>query len=364
MKRSLEGLGLGFCCAVLALPPQAARAADGESSFTPDSFIMPIYSVMLANGLTTNVPVYSCSSAGLDAPPPSGDAGAAPGEADAGAAQDCLVDMADEAALANLFSAPADIPPGTYDRIVVGTCRSNSSFDAKVRGSVVLNDVTHYTTSTIPVISTNPADLDYATINYGGCGNTVMLPSPLTVAEGDTITVNAFFTLEGLSWVLGNSSPGLGGCAVAPAGGFNVCSGLPVLVGYIGTAAPTLSAFLITEDPTDLLGAKAAGQVVLLSQGGEPFSGFLRRVYSQESAPTLISYDVPLREITRNPADADAGAGDAGVPVSYDVWAIGDPFQDVSKYRVRFPRFLLDDHVGTLSRANGIEEIDYRAIKR
>jgi hypothetical protein len=156
---------------------------------------------------------------------------------------------------------------------------------------------------------------------------------------------------------------------VAPAGGFNVCSGLPVLVGYIGTAAPTLSAFNITEDPTDLLGAKAAGQVVILSQGGEPFSGFLRRVYSQESAPTQISYDVPLREITKNTAGADAGAGDVGSPdggvsASYDVWAIGDPFQDVSKYRVRFPRFFLDDHVGTLSRANGIEEIDYRAVKR
>ena len=371
MKRWVLGLGLGV--ASLALSSHTARAAEGESSFTPDSFVMPIYSVMLANGLTTNVPVYSCASAGLDAPPPSGDAGAAPGVADAGVAQDCLVDMADEAALASLFSAPADIPPGSYDRIVVGTCRSNSSFDAKVRGSVVLNGVTHYTTSSIPVISTDPADLDYATINYGGCGNTVMLPSPLTVAAGDTVTVNAFFTLEGLSWVLGNSSPGLGGCAVAPPGGFNVCSGLPVLVSYIGTAAPTLSAFLITEDPTDLVGAKAAGQVVLLSQGGEPFSGFLRRVYSETSLTPSVSYDVPLRDITRNPADADAdagvGAGDAAAPdgvapPSYDVYAIGDPFQDLSKYRVRFPRFVLDDHVGTLVTANGAAEVDYRAIKR
>ena len=38
MKRSLVGLVLGSCCALLALSPRAARAADGESSFTPDSF--------------------------------------------------------------------------------------------------------------------------------------------------------------------------------------------------------------------------------------------------------------------------------------------------------------------------------------
>lgn len=371
MKRPVFALGLVLGCSVgaVALPVHTARAAAGESSFTPDSFIMPIYSVMLANGLTTNVPVYSCAAAGLNAPPPSGDAGPAPIEADAGAEQDCLVDMADEAALASLFSAPADIPAGTYDSIVVGTCRSNSSFDAKVRGSVQIVDTTYYTTSGVPVISSDPADLDYATINYAGCGNTIKLSPPLIVSEGDTITVNAFFTLEGLSWVLGNSSPGLGGCAVAPAGGFNVCSGLPVLVGYIGTAAPTLSAFYITEDVNDLVGAKAAGQVLLLSQGGEPFSGFLRRVYSHDSVTPSVSYDVPLREITRNPADADAGAEDGGAPdggtpATYDVYAIGDPFQDVTKYRVRYPRFVLDDHVGRLFTANGAAEVDYRAIKR
>jgi hypothetical protein len=349
--------------------PATARAAEGEASFTPTSFVMPIYSIMLANGLTTNVPVYQCPASAAFAPPPGGIVAPA---ADAGAS-DCRVDMADEAALANLFSTPAAIPPGTYDSIVVGTCESNSAFVAQLQGSVVREGVTYYTTSGEDVVSTNPADLGYVNINYSGCGNTVKLSPPLTVEAGDSITVSAFFTLQNLAWVLGNLSPGLGGCAVAPAGSFSVCSGLPVLVGYIGAAAPTLDAFYITEDPSDILATKAAGQVLLLSSGGEPFSGFLRRVYSHDSTTPSVSYDVPLREISKNaspgpdagPEATDAAASDAGSAApSYDIFAIGDPAQDVTKYRVRFPRFELRDHTGTFYTANGASQVSYRAVKR
>jgi hypothetical protein len=367
-RASLLVLSLGMA----VWPSGEARAAEGESSFTPTSFVMPIYSIMLARGLETNIPVYQCRASRGYVPPPGNDAGVPTESADAGAG-DCLVDMADETALAKLFRRPAPIPPGTYDSIVVGTCEDSSSFVARLQGSVELEGGTRYTTSGVPVLSSNPADLDYTSITYAGCGSTVQLPAPLTVHEGDTITVSAFFTLKNLSWVLGNFSPGLGGCAAAPAGGFSVCSGLPVLVGYIGAAAPSLAAYYITEDPTDLLAAKAAGQVMLLSSGGEPFSGFLRRVYSHDSTNPSVSYDVPLREITKNAVtDSDAGgepvdglAADAGGPgATYDIFAIGDPKEDVTKYRVRFPRFELRDHDGTLSTANGASQVNYRAVKR
>jgi hypothetical protein len=160
---------------------------------------------------------------------------------------------------------------------------------------------------------------------------------------------------------------------VAPAGSFSVCSGLPVLVGYIGAAAPTLEAFYITEDVSDTSAAKAAGQVLLLSSGGEPFSGFLRRVYSHDSVAPSVSYDVPLREISKNsssgadagPEASDAAAPDAsGAVPSYDIFAIGDPKEDLTKYRVRFPHFELQDHTGTLHTANGASQVSYRAVKR
>lgn len=368
MKRAC----LGLIASGLAIWPLApASAAEGEASFTPTSFVMPIYSIMLARGLTTNVPIYQCPASAGFAPPPGG--APAPPNPDAGPS-DCMVDMADEDALASLFSAPAAIPPGTYDSIVVGTCESSSAFVAKLQGSVVREGTTWYTTSGEGVVSTNPDDLGYVNINYSGCGNTVKLSPPLTVTAGDSITVSAFFTLQNLAWVLGNLSPGLGGCAEAPAGGFSVCSGLPVLVGYIGAVAPTLDAYYITEDPSDITATKAAGQVVLLSAGGEPFSGFLRRVYSSESVTPSVSYDVPLREISKNAssgADAgsdaatDAAATDAGDSApSYDIFAIGDPAQDVTKYRVRYPRFELRDHAGTFYTANGADQVSYRAVKR
>lgn len=349
---------------------QAARAAEGESSFTPQSFVMPIYSIRLALGFNVNVPLYTCTPGSGGAAAPIADAG------DAGTFGDCMIDMADAQVLETLFSQPAAIPPGTYDRIVIGTCESNSAFVAKVKGSVDLEGTTYYTTSGTPVLSDNPADLGYASINYSGCGNEVMLPQPVTINAGDAITVSAFFTLQNLSWVLGNFSPGLGGCAEAPASSFNVCSGLPVLVAYIGATAPTLESYFITEDVDDLAGAKAAGQVMILSSDGEPFSGFLRRVYSHDSLNTLVSYDVPLREISKNssePGDAgvsldasvpDAAVSDAGVSASYDIYSIGDPAQDASKYRVRFPRFELGDHTGTMFTTNGTSQFPYRAVRR
>lgn len=359
MKRAANvvlGIGLSLLVHV------DAHAAPGEASFTPTSFVMPIYNIMLAQGLSVNVPLYHCT------PGVSSDAGVLAG--DAGVSGNCLVDMADEQALANLFSEGADIPAGTYDRIVVNTCESNSAFTAWLKGSVLIGATTYYTTpgsESAPPLSTNSADLDYTSINYSGCGNTIMLPQPLTIAAGDEITVSAFFTLEDVSWVLDNYSTGLGGCATAPASGQNVCSGLPVIVGYIGEAAPTLESYLITEDTADLTAEKANGQVMLLSSGGEPFSGFLRRYYSETSEQTLVSYDVPLREISKNPDEGpggDAGSSDAGVAVTYDVIAIGDPAEDLSSYRVRYPRFELRDHTGTLSRQDGVQEIEYRAVKR
>jgi hypothetical protein len=352
-----------------------ARAAEGESSFTPTSFVMPVFSVMLSRGLTVNVPLYSCAAADAPHPPPSsGDAGPAAPIPGAPGNDDCLVDMADQSALDALFAAPADIPPGTYDSVVVGTCRESNAFAARVKGTVELEGQTYYTTSSASVLSTEQADQGYATINYAGCGMTVPLARPITVGADDAVTVSAFFTLQNLSWVLDNYSPGLGGCApIAAAHAQNVCSGLPVLVGYVGEAAPSLDSYYITEDPSDLLASQAAGQILLLSSGGEPFSGFLRRVYSHDSVTPSVSYDVPLREITKNSSDAsdaasDAAASDAGLDAgtlsTYDVIAIGDPKEDLTKYRVRYPRFVLGNHTGTFFTANGASQLPYRAVKR
>jgi hypothetical protein len=48
---------------------------------------------------------------------------------------------------------------------------------------------------------------------------------------------------------------------------------------------------------------------------------------------------------------------------AYDIYAIGDPAQDLTKYRVRYPNFFLGDHNGTLFTADGAAQVDYRAVK-
>jgi hypothetical protein len=367
----MKHLTLASVAALALLPAGPSAAATGENSFTPTSFVMPIQTILLAKarvgtGYDNGVAVYECNPG---TPPVVSNGDAGPPQVDAGAGGDCMVDMADEAQLASLFAAPTAITPGTYDSIVVNTCFDEGSFVAKVKGSVELEGTTYYTAGS-PVISTNSADLAYTDITYDGCASTVKISPPVTITAGASITVSAFFTLQNLSWVLENSSPGLGGCAVVPGGEPNVCSGLPVLVGYIGVGVPTLESYFISEDPDDLLATKAAGQVMLLSNGGEPFAGFLRRVYSHDSETPSVSYDVPLREISKNPpglGDAgapDASSSDGGVADSYDIQSIGDPAQDETKYRVRFPRFELQSHSGTLYTADGASSVEYRAVKR
>jgi hypothetical protein len=355
-------------------PRWGPGSVQGGQSFTPESFLLPVDSIVLTyldpsggSGWQGGGPLYRCASAPGNSPPTSDDGGspdansmdpAAMPQGDAGSS--CYVDMADDTALAALFSQPASVPSGTYNAIVMNNCEHEGSFVAKLKGTVTVDGTTYYTTPAgggHSALSTSRADYDYVSIQYSGCSGALRLAESVTVHDGDSVTVSAFFTLRDIAWVLQDFSPGLGGCADGPAHANNVCSGLPTLVSYVGTSAPTLDTFLVSEDPSDLTAAKAGGEILLLSQAGLPFSGFLRRFYSPTSNVPSVSYDVPLRSV------APSGSSDAG-DATYALTAYGDPAEAPTKFRAQWPAFETRTHEGTMRTANGDSSVSYRAVRR
>ena len=325
MRRSLMWSALALSLAV----PAVAFAEPGEGSFTPASLLVPIRKVTL-EGAAGSSTLYSC---------------------DPTSSNGCLVDVADNTVLAKLFAQPAMINVGTYDSVGVYNCGSGEpSFTAKVKGTVVLSGVTWYTAGA-NVLSSDAADYDYVSVSFAGCKNGPALPAPVTIKEGDDLDVSAFFTLANVAWV----SSGLqtaGACALTPSGTpRNVCVALPELVPFMGTAAPTVETYYVTEDPSDTDAAKAGGQVLLLVDGASNvFGGFLRQLFSATSRPPSVSYDASLVSIVANADGTDYTAMTAG-PTS-------------GSYGVEFPAFQRQTHDGGYLQAGSSTSTPYRAVRK
>jgi len=336
--RALAPAALAFALVASRTARAEPRAQRGQT-FTPESFLVPVRSVVLAtidpqrgSAWSGGAPLYTC------------------------AADDCYVDMADDAALGALFATPAEVPEGSYNAIVMNNCVTEGAFFAKVKGTVAYEGVTYYTAPGERPLSTSTSDHGYASIRYQGCSGPLMLPRPVQVKTGDALAIDAFFTLEGLSWLMAESAPGMGGCA-AGATSPTLCSGLPTLVGYVGDVAPRLETYLVTEDPLDLAGAKAGGSIILLANDDGAFAGFLRRVYSPTSLAPSAPFDVPLRSVTPS-SPSDGGAA------SYTLTSYGEPADDPTRYAARWPAFVRGDHTGVMHLASGQRSLPYRAVRR
>lgn len=350
MKRAVSVLVL------LASP--AAWAAANQASFTPLSYLMPVRQISL-NGPSAVSVLYTC--------PLYADAGLPNADRDAGPVDDCLVDMADNTALAALFSGMLDVAPGTYDSVNIDTCLNEGAFVVKVKGTMVLNGTTYYTTSTAATISTNAAELDYATTVVGACGGGPgggggnKLAAPVTINDGDSVALSAFFTLENIAYTDYFASPPLGasGCVETSGAGNAVCTGLPQLVSYLGTATPTLDTYFITEDLSDLSAAKASGQLLLFRDAaGVPFGGASRPLFSATSVPPTGDYSTPIYSITA------AALVDGGVP-SYAIQTYGGGGSGA--YDLLFPAFELQTHTGqylTYVNSTAPTSVPYLAVQQ
>lgn len=353
----------------------SALASDGESSFTPTSLYVPVRFLRLASSsdLSLSSQLYRCPSEPDPSIPPSGSGGAgaaagsggAPGtvatDSDAGTEpevldSDCLVDMADNAALAALFTDSIDIRPGTYDSIALDTCRAGASgYSSYVKGAIELSGHTWYTTNANgAVLTRSHADNAHVRIDFQGCGLTIKLPHAVTLNANDDIKISAFFSLRNIAWATLTSNGPPGGCTF-DSQGHNVCSAYPTPIAYLGNDSPSVETYFVTEDQSDLDALKASGQMLILRDTtGLAFGGFSRRLYSAHSVVPSVNYDTAIKTLMRNPDGAtylieNWGGGSNGVAVPY---------------YVHFPAFELQTHNGSMTRSDGVTVVPYRAVKQ
>lgn len=336
--------GLVVAALVVALPV-TARAATGESSFTPTSLRVPLHGVRLGGSdPSQDAMLYRCAA---DDP----DAGATDG-----GTPDCRVDMANDAELAALFGSTVDVRPGTYDHVSFDTCVPGASgYTVFVAGKVALGGDSYHTTyGSGAFLTTTLADALPTPVVFAGCSTTVPLPQAITVVRDDEIAIRSFFSLSNIAWAALNGN-GIGGCASN--GSQSVCSAMPVPVLFLGKTQPTLDTFYVTEDVTDLEATKAGGQVLLLRDAaGVPFGGFTRRFYSATSVGPQVNYDTAVKQIVQN--------DDAGTTFTITNWGGGSPDGTPSPYYIKFVAFELATHQGNLLSPFSLTLIPYRAVKQ
>ena len=231
-----------------------AAAEPGEASFTPTSMIVPLYEVQLANvqgnfgdpsaADMSAFSVYHCYSAED--------------------ANKCQVDMADFAAVAELFET-LQATPGQYDAIVLYTCPFGVGAMPKgtsytVKGSFSSGGATYYTSAGSEPLTMDAKQEGYLSLDAAGCSYVFPLQSKLTIQVGDAVELNAFYSLKNLVMAKvdqrsGSLTPLPGsGCAVNSDKTASICAGIPHLALYNGNTAPTLHDFMLTSDVHDAAG--------------------------------------------------------------------------------------------------------------
>jgi len=311
---------LAFSLLALSFYSSLAFSAAGESSFTPESILIPIRGIYVSTeGDATTEIVYSCDT-------------------------DCLIDITDDAALERL-TTNTEIAVGTYTKVSIGTCKEEGSYTSNIRGSVVLSGTTYYTSSGAEPLTTADNN-EYVTLEHSGCSNDFMLPQPLVISDGgetdkegealgSTANLSLFLALPNIAWGrLSGTATIPGGCKAGAT--TSVCLAYPDVVPFVGEVAPTLEIYHIADgagaEPT------AAGQLqCLFTPAGEFIGGFARRLFSETSTSIQAGFDTAFstHEIKEN-----------GNLVIADYGSSADSVQ------VRFPNFARSDHTGTYTYYN------------
>ncbi len=330
-RSALKTAGLILPGALAALFCASVFAAPNEASFTPVAIRKPIREIGFQNSAASlRVPLYTCAG---------------------GSEAACLVDIADEAALAGLFAAPVSIAPGTYDRVYVAHCTTEGAYHALVRGSVTLGGTTYYTADT--AVSADPlttvaADQGEVSLRYNGCVTDYLLPSPLTVAAGDSISLSLFVLNTDIAWARLAPSLLSDGCRQNPGGTHSVCMTYPEIVPSLGSSTPQLERYYIIENLSDPATVGAEVLLVTDAVSDAVLAGFTRRLFSPTSQPPAGGFDTRLKSIL------PSGTG------TYALENFGFTATDTGL--VRFPAFRRVSHAGNYLRQDG-SAIPYYAYR-
>jgi len=243
-------------------------------TFTPTVFKFPIKKITLigSGGLESST-IYECSGT---------------------TAENCLVDLADPTAVANLIPNPVTVryeeggsPVITGFQVQVDpTCDSGSMtpFDIKVKGSYSITGTSYYTTnSQATLFSTNAGDNEEVGVSSSTCTMTWNLPSPAAVT-GSNVTISLFVTVSDIAYgdySASNSAPTCKSKSTS-----SVCvPGYAVPYPYVGTGDATLSTFTLTQAGV----GKARVHAAMLNSSS-PVGAFTRPYFDGSFAQTSNCY--------------------------------------------------------------------------
>lgn len=280
----MKKLVSGSLVTALLLGSSAAFAGPTQASFTPTGYKYPIMKVSLSKAdFTGEVVLYECA-----------------GETSA----DCLVDLADEDALANLSNEAQDVElaDGEYTQLVMTMCPAGTTGSdtttVSVLGSVTVDGDELVTNATAPGGMSDTGEAEFTDISFG-CGRVgLTLQKPIVASAGAELELTLLVDLTSLVWTDAGASPGMGGCKADGSTLPDVCTAIPNIVPYVGAGTPHFERYLIShlaEEGEPLLEDANAAVNLAVNEDDEVFWVIVQPFYT-ETSPSWV--------------DADKGGGD------------------------------------------------------
>ncbi len=326
-------------------------------SFTPTSFKLPIMKITIAKSDGTEEQnIYKCAAA---------------------TEAECLVDLADQAALDALATAAgkAAVREGAYERISLYTCADGASGTtatvAYVTGTAEFQGQTWRSDATAESgvdSSGTGAPAETQVGNWSCATKNVLLKPAATVVKDAEIQLsvvvdNTFAAQFGTA-----ISSGKGGCKTVGDSGDGICVTYPALLPFVGAEAATMKRFVVTHHEADAVAdavfddAKANALVLVgTDAAGKGFMSMGREYYSETSAQPTNNTGAPLDATYGGPTyitstDFETFVANADGSIAFEQGGSEDANAAV------FTAFKLEAHEGTVTTKDGDNIWSYRAV--
>ena len=264
--------------------------------------------------------------------------------------EDCFIRVTDSNAL-SVFSTSQSAKAGQYRYMMVDTCsQDNQSFQAKLKGSVLLDGTSYYTHESEGLLEqTGSISPQMVTVSFARCEYYYELQSDVDVTDSVILPVTVWMDFKDLAWARKGATLIEDGCFEGGLGSdatiFTVCMGMPHFIPIQSSSIPTVERYWVYKKGQDV--PSAGGKLtVFKGEDGDILGGFSSRYYSETSViPEISEFDMAIKRSSKNHDG------------SYRFQTYGNSFESTYLY---FPAFFLNDHSGEYSSVEGGELYEYQ----
>jgi len=290
-----------------AVSPKAAMLlADARQSgmLTLDYYKVPISRINLVAGLKGTG--YSSASPNLYACAATTD-------------DECLVDLGSESEVDNLLktagsdsvaaadaqgASEAEMDPAIYDGVAVEFCHEFNAaamgstdagyYEARLKGTVVLNGTTYYTNTTDGLSTSSPAEEVKVRVEGAGCGVTTPLLTAIEVVEDSTINVVLHTDPTGAIFATNDKTYANSSCVGEST--LAVCTDPVAVFGTVDDTAPTVERYRLT------FGGSYADVIAtfLFNSSDTAFGATFRHLFDDTEISKTLHSSVTVMKIETN----------------------------------------------------------------